>query len=282
LSLAAPDGNDRVWTPDETLSAARRFACGNTVPMRRKMTGHADIVAAVTRKLSLLTPLDPDDRAAIGHLPFSVESVPQNRYLVREGDEASQCCLLVEGYACRHKTTRRGGRQIVSFHMRGDFLDLQSLLFEVADHNVQTITAATVAWLPAKTLQDLARRRPAIGDALWRDTLIDASIFREWVLNVGRRDARSRVSHMLCEFAARGQAVGLGSPEGFELPMTQEEIADATGLTPVHVNRTLRALREEGVIALDRRHLAVRDWPRLRQIAGFDAAYLHGAAAEAA
>ena len=242
------------------------------------MTSHADIVAAVTRKLSLLTPLDPDDRAAIEHLPFNIESVPQGRYLVREGEPAAQCCLLVEGYACRHKTTRRGGRQIVSFHMRGDLLDLQSLLFAVADHSIQTITAATVAWIPAKALQSLARERPAIGEALWRDTLIDASIFREWVLNVGRRDARSRVSHMLCEFAARGQAVGLGSPEGFELPMTQEEIADATGLTSVHVNRTLRVLREEGVIEQERRHLTVRNWPRLRQIAGFDSAYLHGAA----
>ena len=241
------------------------------------MAGH-DFVTAVTRKLDLLTPLDPDDRAAIAGLPFSVEGVFQGRYLVREGDEATSCCLLVEGYACRHKTTRRGGRQIVSFHMRGDLLDLQHLLFPIADHSIQTITAATVAWIPVRALRDLARARPAVGDALWRDTLIDASVFREWVLNVGRRDARSRVSHMLCEFAARGQAVGLGSPEGFELPMTQEEIGDATGLTSVHVNRTLRALRDEGVIEQDRKHLTVRNWPRLRQIAGFDAAYLHGAA----
>lgn len=243
------------------------------------MTSHADIVAAVSRKLSLLSPLDPDDRAAIERLPFTVESVPQHRYLVREGEEATRCCLLVEGYACRHKTTSRGGRQIVSFHMRGDLLDLQQLLLPIADHSIQTITAATVAWVPADALRRLARERPALGDAMWRDTLIDASIFREWVLNVGRRDARSRLSHMLCEFAARGQAVGLGSPEGFELPMTQEDIGDATGLTSVHINRTLRALREEGVIEQDGRHLTVRNWPRLRQIAGFDAAYLHGAAA---
>jgi CRP-like cAMP-binding protein len=246
------------------------------------MTSHADIVPAVTRKLGLLTPLDAEDKAAIADLPFEIESVAQNRYLVRAGDPATHCCLLVEGYACRHKTTRLGRRQIVSFHMRGDLLDLQSLLFPVADHSIQTITAATVAWVPARTLQELARRRPSIGDALWRDTLVDASIFREWVLNVGRRDARSRVAHMLCEFAVRCRAVGLGSPEGFELPMTQEEIADATGLTSVHINRTLRGLREEGVIEQERRHLIVRNWPRLRQIAGFDPNYLHGAAAEAA
>lgn len=239
------------------------------------MTSHADIVAAVTRKLGLHTPLDNDDRAAIERLPFTVESVPQHRYLVREGEAATRCCLLVEGYACRHKTTRLGGRQIVSFHMRGDLMDLQQLLFPVADHSIQMITAGTLAWAPSAALLALAQERPAIGNALWRDTLIDASVFREWVMNVGRRDARSRVSHMLCEFAARGQAVGLGSPEGFELPMTQEDIADATGLTSVHVNRTLRSLREDGVIEQDRRHLTVQNWPRLRQIAGFDEAYLH-------
>jgi CRP-like cAMP-binding protein len=238
-----------------------------------------DAIAAMIRKLAMLAPLDEADRAAIASLPFTLEKVPPNQYLVREGGETRSCCLLAEGYVCRHKTTRDGGRQIVSFHMRGDILDLQHLLLARADHNVQTITEAAVAWIPHGALRAAARQRPAIGEALWRDTLIDASIFREWVLNVGRRDARARIAHMLCEFAARGEAAGLGSAERFHLPMTQEQIADATGLTAVHVNRMLQALGAEGVIARDKRELIVRDWPRLRAIAGFDAAYLHAAAA---
>lgn len=246
------------------------------------MTSHATIVQSVLRKLELLAPLDEADREAVRALSFRVEAVPSRHLLVEEGASATHCCLLAEGYACRHKTTSDGARQIVSFHMRGDILDLQHLLFPVADHSVETVTPAVVAWVPVGALKQVVQQRPTIRDALWRDTLIDASIFREWVLNVGRRNARARVAHMLCEFAARGQAVGLGSPEGFELPMTQEEIGDATGLTSIHVNRTLRALREEGVIAQDGRQLTVRDWPRLREIAGFHADYLHNAVRQAA
>jgi CRP-like cAMP-binding protein len=240
--------------------------------------GNEEVVAAMTRKLALLGPMDAEDRAAIAALPFDVQTVAAHHYLVREGMDAVSCCLLVKGYACRHKTAQDGGRQIVSFHMRGDIVDLQHLLLPRADHNVQTITEAVVAWTPAQALRALARDRPAVGEALWRDTLIDASILRECVLNVGRRDALSRIAHMLCELAARGEAVGLGSADRFELPMTQEQIADATGLTPVHVNRMLKALGDQGVIARDKREVSVADWPRLRRIGGFDAAYLHAAA----
>ena len=124
----------------------------------------------------------------------------------------------------------------------------------------------------------MVQERPAINEALWRDSLIDASIFREWVLNVGRRDAKARIAHMLCEFASRRQAAGLGSPERFELPMTQEQIGDATGLTPVHVNRMLHALAADGVIVRDQREVEITDWPKMRRIADFDPAYLHAAA----
>jgi CRP-like cAMP-binding protein len=114
---------------------------------------------------------------------------------------------------------------------------------------------------------------------MWRDTLIDASVFREWVLNVGRRDAKARVAHMLCEFAVRCEDAGLGSAESFAWPMTQEHIADATGLTSVHVNRTLKALTLEGALECERGRYQVADWSRLTQIGEFDKAYLHAAAA---
>lgn len=195
-----------------------------------------------------------------------------------EGDTPGDCCILVKGYACRHKSTRDGGRQIVSFHVPGDILDLQHLKLPRADHDVETISPTVVAWVSKEDLNALIRARPAVGDALWRDALIDASIFREWVLNVGRRDARSRLAHVLCEFAARQDASGSGPPERFELPMTQEQIADATGLTTVHVNRTLRLLADQGLITRDGRRITVRDWPEMQAIADFDRAYLHSAA----
>lgn len=229
-------------------------------------------------KLEKLAELNSKDREKILSLPDSRQRVRAGDYLVTEGSDTSRCCLLVEGYACRHKYTADGKRQIVSFHMAGDILDIQHLLLPIADHNVEAITDATVAWVSSQELKALAWERPNIGQALWRDTLIDASIFREWVLNVGRRDALTRISHMLCEFVVRAQAAGLGSAETCELPLTQEQIADATGMTSVHVNRMLRILREEGVIAIRERKMEVINWNGLRQIAAFDAAYLHAAA----
>lgn len=231
------------------------------------------------RKIRALSQLNSDDRIAIERLQFTRGSVSAGHYLVNEGDIVTDCCLLLDGYACRHKVAENGGRQIGSFHMRGDVVDLQHFLLTTADHNVQTITPANVAWIKGSDLRTLIHRQPMVAEALWKDTLIDASIFREWVVNVGRRDAKSRIAHMLCEFVSRCEAAGLGTPTGFDLPFTQEQIADATGLTPVHVNRMIRALREDGVTEIGNGNLRVIDWSGLRKIAGFDAAYLHRAAA---
>jgi hypothetical protein len=115
-------------------------------------------------------------------------------------------------------------------------------------------------------------------DGRYVSALVDASVFREWVLNIGQRDAKSRVAHMLCEFAIRREAAGLGSPERFDLPMSQEQVGDATGLTSVHVNRMRRALGEDGVIDRNKRDVRITDWKRLRDIAGFDPMYLHNVA----
>lgn len=241
-------------------------------------TNGPERLQGVIRNLSLLHPLDADDRAAIEALPFQMSSHTAHSMLVREGDQPKSCCVLLEGHACRHKTTSAGDRQIVSFHIPGDILDVQHLELERADHNVQAITPGSVAWVSKEDMRHLLRERPAVGKAVWRSALVDASIFREWVLNVGRRDALSRVAHMLCEFAARRDAAGLGPPDHFELPMTQEQIADATGLTAVHVNRMFQALSVRGLITRERRDVRIIDWDGMRRLADFDPAYLHLAA----
>jgi CRP-like cAMP-binding protein len=230
------------------------------------------------QKLKRMGPLDGEDIRRLAALPLTTERVPRHRELVREGGMPTHCCLLASGYACRYKETERGARQIVSFHLRGDLLDVQHLLLARADHSLQTITTATVAWIPKPELLTLAWERPNVGKALWRDTLVDASIFREWVLNVGRRDAKTRIAHMLCEFVARCEVVELGSADSFEFPMTQEQIGDATGLTSVHVNRTLKALDADGALLRDRNRFQVLNWQQLCAIAEFDPAYLHAAA----
>jgi len=238
----------------------------------------AQTFTGLIRKLGRLGTLDEVDRQAITDLPFRTTRVPAGTQLVREGDWVTECCLLISGYAFRSKVAAFSRRQIVSFHLPGDMLDVQHVLLASADHGLQTLTGAAVAWIPVESVRALLDDRPMVREALWRDTLIDASIFREWVLNVGRRDAKSRIAHMLCEFAVRRDAAGLGTPERFDLPMSQEHIADATGLTAVHVNRMLMALSNDGVIARNRREVRITDWEQMCRIGGFDVQYLHMAA----
>lgn len=232
----------------------------------------------LARKLARLATLDGEDVRRIMALPAQLEQVRRCRALVREGDVPERCCLLVRGYAARYKEAATGTRQIVAFHLAGDLLDIEHLMLARADHSVETITAATVAWIGKSELLRLATERPNVGKALWRDCLIDASIFREWLFNVGRRDAKSRVAHLICEFVVRCEAAGLGSRHRFELPFTQLQIADATGLTPVHVNRMLKELDRDGAIERHRNQFSVSDWKRLCLIADFNAAYLHAVA----
>ncbi|SFK28232.1 cAMP-binding domain of CRP or a regulatory subunit of cAMP-dependent protein kinases [Sphingomonas sp. NFR04] len=229
-------------------------------------------------KVRRIARLSEADERALLAVPHRVGRIDANRYIIREGDVPRECCLLVEGYAARSKLATDGGRQIVSFHIAGDILDLQHLFLERADHSVQSMTDAKLVWLPMVALRDLASEHPAIGTAFWRDALVDASIFREWVLNVGRRDAKTRVAHMLCEFIVRSEAAGLGTVESMRLPFTQEQIGDATGLTAVHVNRMLRELTDEGLIERTPGVLRVLDWPGFKRAATFNAAYLHAAA----
>jgi CRP-like cAMP-binding protein len=196
-------------------------------------------------------------------------------YIVREGEEPQYCALMISGFSFRHKITGEGGRQIMAIHMAGEFVDLQNMFLQVSDHNVQALTRAEVAFIPRPAINDLVMARPALAKAMWLDTLIDASIFREWVVNVGRRDALSRVAHLMCELSLRLEAAGLAHDHRYELPMTQEQIADATGLTPVHVNRVLKEMDRQGFIVRNRRSVAIEDWERMRTVGDFNSRYLH-------
>lgn len=228
------------------------------------------------KRLSQRASLTEDDVAAIVALPFNTRHVRANTYLVREGEPPRpHCALVVEGLAFRHKLTAEGARQIVSMHLKGDLLDLQHLFLNIADHSAQALTELKIAEVDREALQQIALDRPGVGRALWVEGLVDASIYREWVLNVGRRDARSRIAHILCELAVRMRAAGVVGSERFELPMTQEQIGDATGLTSVHVNRTIKALAAEGIIDHSGRWIAIRDWNDIREVGDFNPLYLH-------
>jgi CRP-like cAMP-binding protein len=163
----------------------------------------------------------------------------------------------------------------VAIHIPGEALDFQHLFLDVADHNVQMLTRGVIANLQRGPLQQLVKTNAQVGHAVLVSILVESSIFREWVLNVGRRDSRSRLSHLLCEFAIRLETQGLADETGYELPMTQEQLADALGLTPVHVNRTIMSLEADGFIQRDKRRIRFPDWEKMRGVADFNQRYLH-------
>jgi CRP-like cAMP-binding protein len=238
----------------------------------------ADNVHSLTlmlRKLEAYCPLDDEDRSAILDLPFVQRRLEAGSYFLREGERPMQCAVLVSGYAYRHKLSGDGHRQIVSLHIPGEALDFQNLYLDVADHNLQTLTGATLAMIPQEAIRGVFNERPAVGRAIMKSVLAEASISREWILNVGRRDARSRIGHLLCEFAVRMDAQGLNGPDGYHLPMTQEQIGDAVGLTSVHVNRTLKGLEADGLLFRNKRQISFPDWERLRDAGDFTKRYLH-------
>ena len=233
------------------------------------------LLAPLVKKLTARSPLDPIDTGMLLELPRKVTNFELGSHLVRQGDIATTCCLVLSGFVCRTKTSGSGSRQILSIHMKGDFVDLHNSFLDESDHNVQALTHVTVALIPRHEIVDLIESRPGIRQAIWFDLLTDASISREWLLNVGRRTGLERIAHFICEMALRQDAAGISKDHTYEWPMTQEQFGDATGLTAVHINRMLRTLRDHGLISATRRTITIIDWPGLRAVADFTQRYLH-------
>jgi CRP-like cAMP-binding protein len=227
------------------------------------------------RKLESIAPLSDDERQCLLSLPLAIRKFDADQDIVREGDRPSECCLIVEGFACRYGLTAEGKRQIMSFHITGDIPDLQSIHLSVMDHSLMTITPTTLGFTPHQSVRQLVRQCPRIGDIFWRDTLIDAAVFRKWMMGIGRKSAYARIAHLLCEVLLRMKAVGLTHDYTCELPLTQAEIGDSLGLSNVHVNRSLQELRGDSLITLRGHLLTVHDWNGLKHAAQFDPTYLH-------
>lgn len=230
----------------------------------------------LVRKLEYWQRFDEADRAALLALPHVVKILEHNHYVVREMDRPTHCSVLLSGFAMRHKVVAGGQRQILSIHMKGELIDLQNSMLGLADHSVQMLTAGEVAMIPREEIDRVAFQRPAVGKSMWFDSLVDGSIHREWIANLGRRDARTRLAHLLCEFSLRLKVAGLGERTGYDMPMTQEQLADATGLTSVHINRTIRGLEGDGLIERSSpRSITIGDWRRLAEVGDFTSGYLH-------
>jgi CRP-like cAMP-binding protein len=227
------------------------------------------------RKLDHLFPLTREEVHILESACSRIAQFGADQDIVRDGDRPKDCNLLLEGFVCRYKLTPEGKRQILSFQFPGDVFDAQSFILEEMDHSICTITPCKVALIPHPTMLEITENYPRIARAIWKDTLVDAAVFREWMTSIGRRDSYQRIAHLMCEVYVRLDIVGLAHDCTIEWPFTQNEIGDALGLSNVHVNRTYQALRKAGLITQERSKLVVPKWEGLKDAGQFEGRYLH-------
>lgn len=229
----------------------------------------------LVRKLERYAKLSADDRAALDELVRqNVRRLRAREDIIREGERPTHISLILQGWACRYKVLEDGRRQIISFFLPGDLCDLNVFVLRHMDHSIGAITPLAYAEVRREAFDSVAER-PRVIQAMWWDSLVMAAVQREWTVNLGQRTAFERVAHLLCELFIRLRAVGLTHGSRCELPVTQAELADAIGLTPVHVNRTLQELRAQGLIVLQGKELTIPDLERLKDASLFNDSYLH-------
>jgi CRP-like cAMP-binding protein len=234
------------------------------------------MVNSLALRLHAYTRLSKDDLAAIDRLSRkAVREVGARRDLLREGEPPRAVNLLLDGWACRYKTLTDGRRQIVSLFVPGDIFDLNIYILKEMDHAVGAITALKVAEIGREDFERLMVEHPRITQALFWNELVEAAVQREWTLNVGQRTAYERIAHLLCEIFLRLRVVGLTDGNSCRFPLTQVDLADATGLTAVHVNRTLQELRRDGLIELQSKTLVIPGLQALKDASMFNDNYLH-------
>ena len=219
--------------------------------------------------------LTSEERAALEAAIVEIRTVGPRTTVIRQGDELTISTLLVEGIMCRYIDDRRGLRQLVAVHVPGDFVDLHAFPLKVLDHDVATLTSATVAIVPHISIEAMIEQRPQIARKLWFSTLLDAAIHRVWLFRLGRLDAVGKVSHFLCETNARLSAIGLSDERRFALGLTQHDLGEICGLTSIHVNRVLRQLREQELCVFRSSMVEILDLPGLQRRAQFDPHYLY-------
>ena len=231
---------------------------------------------AFTRKLDRWEHLSDDDQATLAAISGRIEPVARHKQLIEEGDDPRIVFLLIEGWAIRYKILPDGKRQIVAILLPGDLCDIHVFILDRMDHGIAMLTAGKIVRIPKDTMLAVVDQNPAIARALWWTTLVDEAVLREWLVNVGGRNAYARVAHLLCELYVRMGNVGLVTDGRMSLPLTQADLGQALGLTPVHVNRMLSQLRGKGLVTFRAFQLRILDLNGLIAAAGFDPGYLHG------
>jgi CRP-like cAMP-binding protein len=224
-------------------------------------------------RLQQRSALTQEEQAAILSLRNRPDQIAARHDIINPGETTDHACLVADGLVARFDQMRDGRRQIVAFYLPGDMCDLQSVAVQTSGWGLEAMATSTVLFIPHADICALVEANITIAMAFWRDSVADASILAKWVGNLGRRQALSRVAHLICELGTRMEIAGLGSRNQFRLKATQNQLADATGLTPVHLNRTLQALKPHGLLVRGGT-ARVADFAQLAAVAEFDPAYL--------
>ena len=214
-----------------------------------------------------------DRQSLLATVSHTLELEP-NTDLIRQDDRPTACYLVLDGMMCRYKNLQGGRRQILGFHLAGDFCDLNGPVMGRMDHNVASLSAAKLAVIPTPALFRLLEQRPQIGHALWKETIADAAIAREWIANVGGRSAYERIAHLLCEMGRRIEAAGLAQDGAFDWPIRHQDLAEAMALSSVHVSQVFQRLSNEGLVKGEEGRLQLLDWPGLEAAGQFRSHYL--------
>ena len=231
-------------------------------------------LAAFLDMLQCHSKLSSAEQSLILRLPGRIERIRSRSDIVTPGQTVDHACLVIAGLVARFDQMRDGHRQTTALHLPGEMCDLHSVVQPKASWSITALTDATVMFVPHGNLWELALGHPNLAIAFWRDGMAQSSILAKWVGNLGRKNATVRVAHLICEMGLRSEAARLGSRTDFELAMTQEQLADASGITAVHVNRTLQVLRKDAGLTFKRPRIHIEDWEKLAALAEFEPSFL--------
>lgn len=238
------------------------------------MAAYRGALEKFLHRLLLRSPLSMAEQEAILALPGEEVRTSAHRDIVRPGNRMAYSCLMIEGLVGRFDQLANGHRQITALHIAGDFCDLHSLAVPETGWGLESLTDTVVRMVPHEALRALVDSSPSFTMAFWRDTVVDSSVLAKWNSALGRRSAKARLAHLLCEMGLRFEQAGLGDQTDFDFPITQAQLADVLGVTAVHLNRTMQSLRQDGLLSTNGSRYQLADRKRLCQVAQFDPSYL--------
>ncbi|MBS9405280.1 Crp/Fnr family transcriptional regulator [Halomonas sp. TRM85114] len=233
------------------------------------------MIQPLLHKLSNFADLSDEEKAALNHAAQESICYEKGEDIIVEGEKPDYVHLIEEGWACRYKLLDQGDQHTMAFLLPGDMCDIHITILDEMDHSIRALTPVKLARIPAKEILNILDNFPRLTRALFWSTLVDEAILREWLVNAGSRTADARTAHVFCELLLRSHAAGLTQDNSFELPLTQEALGEAMGLTNVHINRVVQQMRKDGLLAFERKRLIILDWEKMKAFSGFRSNYLH-------